>query len=258
MKGSPPGLISPRTSAQWMLEGRGELRLRHRDLPPLAANHVRVRFAYCGVCGSDVSKFEGRRSTSYPESMGHEFVGEVIDVGEGAGSLRPGSVVTSDLKFRCGTCDRCSAGRSHLCRTGQRGGFSNRAFAQVADLEAGYLLLLRRPPAIHLSLAEPLSCVLHALRWAAPASTDRVLVVGAGGLGICMAFALSKSELACPFEITDSVATRRSLAQTAAAPMGTAVPIPREEYDVVFDLSGSESGLKFACRSVKPGDDLPQ
>ena len=139
MRGSPSGLISPRRSAQWMLEGRGELRLRHRDLPPLAADHVRVRFAYCGVCGSDVSKFEGRRSTLYPESLGHEFVGEVIDVADGAGSLRPGNVVTSDLNFRCGTCDRCTAGRSHLCRTGQRGGFSNRAFAQVADLQAGYL-----------------------------------------------------------------------------------------------------------------------
>jgi len=239
-----------------MLEGPERMRLCRRDLPQLAANHVRVRFAYCGVCGSDVSKFEGRRSTSYPQSMGHEFVGEVIAVGGDVGSLSPGSTVTSDLNFRCGVCDLCRARRSHLCRIGQRGGFSNRAFAQLADLEAGYLLVLRRAPAVHLTLAEPLSCVLHALRWAAPAPSDRVLVVGAGGLGLCMAFALSESALASPFHITDLVASRLRLVHAAAARSCTAVATPNEEYDIVFDLSGSESGLKLACRSVKPGGRL--
>lgn len=217
---------------------------------------MRVQFRFCGICGSDLSKFEGRRSISYPESLGHEFVGEILAVGDGVDHLEPGDVVTSDLNFRCGRCDQCRLGRSHLCRDNQVGLFTNRAFSQIGDFHVDYLLAIEGPPAAHLALAEPLSCVLHAKEWAAPRPGERILVLGAGGLGSCMAFALSQEDPKLEFSITDLASRRLSSVASAVGPKGAALVEPQGEYDVVFDLSGSESGLRTATERVKPGGRL--
>jgi threonine dehydrogenase-like Zn-dependent dehydrogenase len=217
---------------------------------------VRVRYLYCGLCGSDLSTFEGRRDVAYPVSLGHEFIAEVTEVGADVETLAPGDIVTSDLNYRCGSCDQCRAHRSHLCHRGQEAIFSNRAFAERGDLHASYLVRLEGEVRRHLALTEPLSCVIHAKEWAALRMTDRVLVIGAGGLGTCMAFALCHQTSAIAFEITDEMASRLALIDAAITPVGQAVTRPQGEYDVVFDLSGSESGLRFACTHTRPGGRL--
>jgi len=242
------------TSSQAMLVAPRSICFETRELARLRADWARVRFHYCGLCGSDVSKFEGRRDISYPASLGHEFVGEIVDVGPAVDGFAIGDVVTSDLNYRCGSCDQCQARRSHLCRNGRAGLFTNYAFATCADLEASYLLRLDRCPRMHLALSEPLSCVLHALRWAAIQGGDRVLVVGAGGLGLCMAFALCARSLS--FEIAERMPSRRALISASVGSTARAVASPVGEYDVVFDLSGTEAGLRSACEHVKSGGRL--
>lgn len=244
----------PTMSSGFVLTGPRSLERRSRALPALADDWARVRFLYCGLCGSDVSKFEGRREISYPTSLGHELIAEVVAVGSAVRDLAPGAVVTSDLNYRCLSCDQCNAGRSHLCREGQGARFTNRAFADLGDFHSSYLVSLEGSARPHLALAEPLSCVLHAKAWGAPQPDDRILVLGAGGLGICLAFALCQDALS--FEITDPITPRLSLTKEAAAPHGRAVAQPDGEYDLVFDLSGSESGLRAACSHVKPGGRL--
>jgi (R,R)-butanediol dehydrogenase/meso-butanediol dehydrogenase/diacetyl reductase len=186
-------------------------------------------------------------------TIGHEFVGEVVAAGEGVTWLAPGDVVTSDLNFRCGDCDHCRAGRSHLCRVGQQGLFTNRGFADLADLQASYLFRLDGRPQPHLTLVEPLSCVLHARDWAALSADDRVLVIGAGSIGLCMTLALRNDPLAPEFEITDEMAPRLKRIAAVVGPRGRAVDRPEREYDVVFDVSGTESGLERACEAVRAG-----
>jgi L-iditol 2-dehydrogenase len=248
-------VTSTLTSWEYLLVAPQTLVRRPRVLPELDAGGVRVRFLYCGVCGSDLSNFEGRRAVKYPVSLGHEFIAEVCEVGSRVTGLVPGDLVTSDLNYRCGTCDQCRANRSHLCRIGQVGMFSNRAFAEFGDLHASYLLRLGGRPKRHLALSEPLSCVLHARSWANPRPEDRVLVVGAGGLGLCLAFALSTCDPPISFEIVDTIASRSSLVASAAS-QATAIAEPKAEYDVVFDLSGAESGLRVACAHTKSGGRL--
>lgn len=243
-------------SREHLLVAPRSLRSRHRELPPLADDWVRLRFLYCGICGSDLSTFEGRREVAYPVSLGHEFIAEVAETGGRVGHLAPGATVTSDLNYRCGSCDQCLAGRSHLCLEGQVGAFSNRAFAEYGDLHASYLTRLEGGAQPHLALTEPLSCVLHAREWGKPRANERVLVVGAGGLGSCMAFALCEGDLHVPFEITDEMPTRLDLVVTASAGVGRAVAQPEGEYDVVFDLSGSVSGLRLACAHTRRGGRL--
>jgi L-iditol 2-dehydrogenase len=227
--------------------------MRTRSLHTLPPRRVRVRFLCCGICGSDLSTFEGRREIDYPVSLGHEFVAEVVAVGEAVEGTAPGDFVTSDLNYRCCACDHCRAGRSHLCRRRGDGLFSNRSFAEFADIDASYLTRLAGPQR-HFALTEPLSCVLHAKRWVRPTADERILVVGAGGLGSCLAFALCDESVG--FEIVETLPRRRATIASAVEPVGRAVTRAEGEYDAVFDLSGSESGLRLACARVRSGGRL--
>jgi threonine dehydrogenase-like Zn-dependent dehydrogenase len=240
-------------STEYVLAAPRELRTRERTLGDLQDDWARVRFLYCGLCGSDISHFQGRPGVTYPITVGHEFVGEVVGVGDGVDELAPGDVVTSDLNFRCGECDHCLAGRSHLCRVGQQGLFTNRGFADFGDLHASYLVRLEGPPSPRLTMVEPLSCVLHARDWAGLGTEDRVLVIGAGSIGLCMAIALGNHPARPGFEITDEMPSRRERIATVLGANARSVPGPEGEYDVVFDVSGTEAGLERACKHVRAG-----
>ncbi len=220
-------------------------------MPPLPPDRVRVRFLFCGICGTDLLGYEGGRPLEPAESMGHEFIAEVIQVGSAVDGIAVGSIVTSDLNFRCGKCDQCEGGRSHLCRTGQVGDFSNRGFANVGDLHWGYLVTINAAPAPHLTLVEPLACAMHALQQAAPMPGERLLVVGGGGIGTCIALALCSDSI--PFDIAEPMSSRREALAAAAAPYATPLGAPVGEYDVVLEVSGSPSGLRAACDHVRPG-----
>lgn len=241
--------------AGYVLAAQRLLERKRFEAPELAPDRARVRVLYCGICGSDLSTFEGRRKINYPVSLGHEFIAEVTAVGERVEWLTPGETVTSDLNFRCGACDHCRAGRSHLCRRGHEDFFfSNRGFAEFVDIEASYLTKIAGPPEKHLALAEPLSCVSHAKRWVDPSPGERVLVVGAGGLGSCLAFALCCESIR--FDLVEVIPERLESIASAIEPMGRAVTEAIGEYDAVFDLSGAESGLRTACEKVRSGGRL--
>jgi threonine dehydrogenase-like Zn-dependent dehydrogenase len=227
-----------------------------RTLPPLDPDWVRVRMAYCGLCGSDLSRYTGRRSAMYPVSLGHEWVGVVDRVGARVHDLAPGDVVTTDLNFRCGACRHCRAGRSHLCLQGRVGRFTNRGFATRADIHASYLHRCTQPPAPHLALAEPLACAMHALSHCHLSGHDRALVVGAGSLGLCLSFLLSHGWSSGGFDVTDVALPRLDALGRAIGAAGRAVAEPTEQYDVVLDVSGTAAGLRSACERVSPGGRL--
>jgi len=246
-------IVDRATTRGYVLTAPGRIEIDRYTLPDLPSSWARLRFLYCGLCGSDISQFEGRPDADYPISLGHEFVAEVVETGEAVKSVRVGDLVTSDLNFRCGECDHCRAGRSHLCRRGQESRFTNRAFAEFGDIDASYLLRLDSAPAPHLALCEPLSCVLHAKELVAPVPGERILLVGAGGLGLCLAFALCEQSPALAFDVTDLSAERLAGLADRISPIGTALPDPNGEYDVVFDLTGNENGLRAACARVRDG-----
>lgn len=239
----------------FVLVGPGRVEVVAEMLPALGRHWVRVRFAFCGLCGTDMSHVEGRRPAVYPLSLGHEWVAVVEAVGSGIRYFAPGDVVTTDLNFRCGMCRECLAGRSHLCLVGQVERFTNRGFGERADIHASYLQKCAGPPSPRLALAEPLSCVRHAYLRATVRSDDRVLVIGAGGIGLCMAFLLAQSGMQS-FDVIDVSRPRlERLAPLLGGP-GRVSEEPMGDYDVVFDVSGSASGLRLGCAHLLTGGRL--
>lgn len=225
-------------------------------LPPLAEDWVRVRYLFCGVCGSDLSHFDNRRPTKLPRSMGHEFLARVEAVGASVAEFAIGDIVTSDLNFRCGVCAQCRDGRSHLCERGQEGHFTNRAFSDYADLHQSYLYKTPGGAADYqFSLAEPLSCVLHGLDWLQLDEASDTLVVGGGSLGFCAAFVLESSSRLGSFDLVEENAERRARL-TKTLKRGRCVEAATKQYESVIDLSGSPSGLALALDHVRDGGRL--
>jgi threonine dehydrogenase-like Zn-dependent dehydrogenase len=240
----------------YQLTGPRQFSRQPQPLPPLRSGWARVEFLYCGICGSDLSYFEGRRRIDYPRSMGHEFVARIVDLGEGTVGLQPDDIVTSDLNFRCGDCRQCRSGRSHLCEKGRQGAFTNRAFGRSADLDASYLSVVPSKIAHpHFALIEPLSCVLHGLDWLGLDTRSDTLIVGGGGLGLCAAFALDSCFDGGTFEMIERIAGRCERL-TGAMHKGKVVAAASRTYDTVLDLSGTRSGLGIALDRVANGGRL--
>ncbi len=161
------------------------------ELPDLLqSDYVLVKYLYCGICGGDYSTYIGRR-TSYPISLGHEFVAEVIKTGQMVKNVYPGQFVISDFNFRCGKCIYCRQHKSHLCIKNNIQKFSNRAYAEYGIIHKKYLYAIN----IHSNIAracfiEPLSCVLHALDIFQLTFDTPILINGMGSIGTMMVFYL--------------------------------------------------------------------
>ena len=234
----------------WSLTPCHRLERIENELGDLASDEVLLRFHYCGLCGSDMSAYEGRRRRDKAMPLGHEFVAKVEAVGSNVTTFSAGDIVVSDLNYRCGVCAACRRKESHLCEVGQKGAFSNRGFAERAIIHASYLVVVDacEPKPKH-AFAEPLSCVLHALKKAAPTPDDTILILGAGSLGSCMALALMDRNASALFYDTN---TSRLKAAVEASP-GFAAWDKNQTPDIVVDLSGSLHGLRCAVESVRRG-----
>lgn len=156
----------------------------------LQPDYVLVKYLFCGICGGDYSTYIGRR-ISYPASLGHEFVAEVIQIGKNVNNVHPGQFVISDFNFRCGKCVYCKQHKSHLCIKNDIQKFSNRAFAEYGIIHKKYLYQINMysnlPQACFI---EPLSCVLHAIEIFQPSIDMPILINGAGSIGTMMVFYL--------------------------------------------------------------------
>ena len=124
-----------------------------------------------GICGTDVEIFEGSLAyfrmgiASYPIVPGHEWAGEVVDVGRGVTGFSPGDRVVGEVAIGCGVCVRCRAGRQHLCARRTETGIVHMDGAMASRLVFPAAFAHRvELPARAAGLVEPTSVALHAVR----------------------------------------------------------------------------------------------
>jgi threonine dehydrogenase-like Zn-dependent dehydrogenase len=168
-----------------LARGRQRLEIGQVPIPQPSPGEVRVRVRACGVCGSDLQFF---RDGFWPPEMvpGHEISGEVDVLGDGVEGVRPGDAVAIEPLVSCGSCPTCRRGLDAICRELQVLGIHRPGgFAQYVNVPARRLFPV--PADLDPSLAalsEPMAVMVHAMRRGELAAGQRVLVLGAGTLGL--------------------------------------------------------------------------
>jgi len=198
--------------------GTGDLRIEERAVPQVGPGQVLVRVAACGICGTDRHIYHGEFATEPPVIIGHEFAGQVIEVGTGVDELAPGDNVAIDPNIPCGICRPCRRGKIHLCENlraigvSQDGGFADLCLlprAQCYNLPASVSPLAG-------AMTEPLSCCVRGIDQAGIQVGDTVAVIGGGAIGQMLA-QLARLCGATRLVLSDPIPSRREMAISLGA-----------------------------------------
>lgn len=232
---------------QLSVVGVEEMELIEAPRPVPAPHEVLIDVAYVGICGSDFPRYFEGGVHAFPQVLGHEFSGTVVEVGEEAAGIAPGDRVAVAPLVPCGTCDQCETGHPALCRQYSFiGSRQQGALAENVAVPAKNCVVL--PEGVSLrdaALIEPLTVALHGLARVPIPFGSHVAVFGAGVIGLlatavlaasgtgritCIDISDSKLELARRFGATDAVLNEGS----ALDDHFTAVGAP----DVCIELAG--------------------
>jgi alcohol dehydrogenase len=165
----------------------GKWEVREVPRPEPGPNEVLIRITASGLCFTDVHITHGMIPTQFPRTLGHEPVGEIVEVGPGVTKRRVGDRVGVPwVQDSCGRCEWCLRGRKHFCQKSVGTGVQTQgshAELMVARADATVLI----PDSVSDEQAAPIFCagftVWSGFRIAQPVPGDRVAVVGIGGLG---------------------------------------------------------------------------
>ncbi len=247
--------------------GKGDVQIQDCKQPKIEPNEVLIKVSYCGICGTDVAAF---RTGNYVPGMiiGHEFSGVVAETGTEVSNLNAGDRVAGNSIIPCGSCTFCLSGMPSLCDSPQLLGVTfNGAMAEYVKMPASHVY--RLPESLSLRdavLAEPLSCVLHAVRISSYKPMDKILIQGAGPIGILTLQLLKKSG-AEMIIVTDIVEGRRKIAAELGAdvtvdPSKENLPAVVERVtggkgvNIVFDAAGVPETLRENFTLVRKGGEI--
>jgi len=176
------------------LYGPKDLRWEEVDVPELAPGDVRIKVAFCGVCGTDYAIYSGETSfyemglIRTPMTLGHEYSGVIDGVGEGVTKFKVGDSVIADTGISCGVCEKCLRGDYFSCDKMQAVGTINcvdGAYAQYTTMPERHVLNL--PEGVSLesgALCEPMATSLNALIRPHVKLGDSVMIIGTGAIGL--------------------------------------------------------------------------
>jgi len=244
------------------------LELTEVPIPGVGLGDVLVKVKATGICGTDLH-IDGwdpwaRRTVHPPLTVGHEFSGEVVDVGSAVTDVAVGDLISGEGHLVCGRCRNCRAGRKHLCiNTRGIGVHVDGAFAEYVALPAANVWVHRELVSAEVAaIFDPFGNAVHtALTF--PMLGEDVLVTGAGPIGILAAM-VSKHAGARHVVITDRSDQRLALAGSLGATL--AINIERstvaeaeralgmqEGFDVGLEMSGSPDALRDMISSMTHG-----
>ncbi|KDR96423.1 (R,R)-butanediol dehydrogenase / meso-butanediol dehydrogenase / diacetyl reductase [Peptoclostridium litorale DSM 5388] len=256
--------------------GREDVRVEEVDEPKVVEGSVKIRVKWCGICGSDLHEYLGGpifipQDSPHPISgdkapviLGHEFSGEVVEVGKGVSDIEVGDRVAVEPIVACGECDACKEGKYNLCSSlgfhGLCGGGGG--FAEYTVFPAKFVH--RIPDSLSFekaALIEPIAVAIHSLRIGKFMTGQTALVLGAGPIGLATIEALKAAGASLVV-----VMQRKSIRQDYAVRAGADVVIDPNEVDVAkevkrltggngvdvsFETTGAKIGFDAGIESIK-------
>ena len=227
--------------------------------PRPGADELLVRICRCGVCGSDVSMTSPGAFKFQTGRFGHEYAGEVIEVGAAVRSHRVGDRIAAIPVIGCGSCEACARGNPLLCPSQASSMFG---FGELAVIPPK--VAIRLPSSLSFAdgaLIEPFACGLHAMRLARLEPGARVLILGAGSMALAAAYWARKLGAGRIVVLSRSTRRRESvLAMGADAVLGfdpddqARVPeVLGGRPDVVADCVGKPETIPLAATLARGG-----
>ncbi len=170
-----------------LLNRPGHFRAVETEPPPAPGpRQATVRIRRVGICGTDYHAFRGRQPFfEYPRILGHELSGEVVHVGEEVTHVQPGDRVAIEPYLNCGKCVACRRGKPNCCtKLAVFGVQTDGGMRELVTLPAHKLYPSTKLPLAQLAIVETLCIGAHAVERAGLAAGERVLVIGAGPIGL--------------------------------------------------------------------------
>lgn len=238
------------------------------EVPQLGINDVLIKVLRTGICGTDVHIYKwnewAQKTIPVPMAIGHEFVGQVVEVGSNVTDFYKGDLVSGEGHVVCGRCRNCLAGRRHLCAHTQGVGVNRPgAFAEYIALPMTNIWRHHEPIDRDVAaIFDPFGNAVHtALSF--PVLGEDVVVTGAGPIGI-MAAAVARHAGARYVVITDVNPYRLKLAEKMGATIalnireGTLVDVQKklgmtEGFDVGLEMSGQASAFRDMLNNMSHG-----
>lgn len=259
--------------------GKKDLRIEELEDRTLAPDEVRVSVAFGGICGSDMHYYHrgavGDFAIREPMTLGHEISGRVVETGSAVEGLEPGMKAALDPSRPCLSCAFCKDGRSNLCSNmfflGSAGRFPHvqGGFAQHLVLRKDQIIPVPEDTdLLKLSVAEPLSVALHAVKRAGNLVGKKVIVTGSGPIGLLTgrsALYAGAREVVCtdiedaPLQVAREQIGAHGTVNVATDP--DALSAFSEEggyFDVALEASGSEVALNSLFDVVRRGARIVQ
>lgn len=169
----------------------GKVEIVEREMPVRKPGEALLKLLYGGICGSDLGSYRGANAyVSYPRVPGHEFSAEIIEIDDNDKGLKPGMIVTCNPYFNCGNCYSCKRGLVNACTDNQTMGVQREgAFAEYITMPIERIYDGKGLDPKVLALIEPFCISYHGVSRANVQPGERVLVVGAGTIGVLAAVA---------------------------------------------------------------------
>lgn len=174
-----------------IINNPGEVDIIEQAMPVRKQGEALLKILYGGICGSDLGTYRGTFAyASYPRIPGHEFSAEIIEIGDNDRNLKPGMIVTCNPYFNCGHCYSCQRGLVNCCTSNETmGAQRDGAFSEYITMPIERIYDGKGLSAKTLALIEPFCISYHGISRANIQPNDKVLVIGAGTIGVLAAVA---------------------------------------------------------------------
>ena len=169
----------------------GKVAVTENEMPKVKEGEALLKLLYGGICGSDLGTYRGTFAyASYPRIPGHEFSAQIVEIGENDRGLKPGMIVTCNPYFNCQKCYSCERGLVNCCESNETmGAQRDGAFSEYITMPIERIYDGKGLNPKQLALIEPFCISYHGVSRAGVKKGDKVLVIGAGTIGVLAAIA---------------------------------------------------------------------
>ena len=258
-----------------LVKSKSEVGLWLEDVPEptIGINDVLIKVMKTGICGTDLHIWKwdawARKTIPVPMVVGHEFVGEIVEVGSNVSDFHPGDLVSGEGHVTCGRCRHCMAGQRHLCANtvglgvGRDGCFAEYVALPMTNIWHHRAGIDEEVAAIF----DPFGNAVHTAL-AFEVMGEDVLISGAGPIGL-MAIGVVRHAGARHVVVSEPIAFRRAIAEKMGATIAVD-PTHRdlkdvqgelgmvEGFDVALEMSGNARALRSAIENMAHGGRIAQ